>query len=64
MWRTIASLPLNVNRVHSWWNEMHIKIWLENVMVRVHLEDLDLDERTLFNWSSGRYDLKTYSALN
>jgi len=31
---------------------------------RVHLRDLDLDERTLFNWASGRYDVKIQSALN
>jgi len=63
MWRTIASLPVNVNRMHSRWNEMHVKIWLENLMVRVHLRDLDLGERT-FNWASGRYDLKIHSVLN
>jgi len=33
-------------------------------MVRVHLRDLDLDERTLFRWASGRYDLKINSDLN
>ena len=64
MWRTMASSPFNVNRLHSWWNEIHIQIWLENLMVRVHLRDLDLDERTLFNWASGRYDLKIHTALN
>lgn len=64
MGRTMASSPLNVNRVHSWWNEMHIKTCLENLMVRVHLRDLNLDKRTLFNWASGRYALKIHSALN
>jgi len=64
MWRTIASSPVNVNRVHSWWNKMHVKVWLENLMVRVHLRDLDLGEKTLFNWASGRYDLKIHGALN
>jgi hypothetical protein len=64
MWKTMANLPINVKKGNSWWNKMHIKIWLENLMIRVHLRDLDLDERTLFNWASGRYDLKIYSALN
>jgi len=42
----------------------NVKIWLENLMVRVHLRDLDLGERTLFNWASGRYDLKIHIVLN
>jgi hypothetical protein len=33
-------------------------------MVRVHLRYLDLDERTLFNWTSDKYDMKIHSALN
>jgi hypothetical protein len=33
---------------------MHIKFWPENLKVRHHLEDLDIDERVILEWILGK----------